>query len=136
MRSPRCTWPIRTCCWLALVFLGVARVARADQDVAPWTLERASQVALERSPAVRAAQAELEASRAYRAFGQVPRLANPHLNVRAMIGEPDDPAATYSVLLGFPIDVSGRRRAWRKEASWAEHEAEANLAMVQNEARA
>jgi cobalt-zinc-cadmium efflux system outer membrane protein len=98
-------------------------------------MERAGRQALERSPQVRAAQAAFEASRAYRAFGNMPRLGNPEVLVRTMVGKPDDPAATYSVALGLPFDVSGQRRAWRREASWIEREAEARLAMLQNEAR-
>ena len=81
------------------------------------------------------ARATLETARAYRAFGQLPRVGNPVLSVRAMIGKPDDPAATYSASLGLPLDVSGRRRAWQREASFVEREAEAQFAAAQNEVR-
>jgi outer membrane protein TolC len=37
------------------------------------------------------------------------------------------------VALGLPFDVSGRRRVYRSEATWVEREAEAQLAVVQNE---
>jgi outer membrane protein TolC len=126
--------PVAVTCLMtgALVLLAVQ--VRAE-ELEPWSLERAGQQALERSPQVRAAQAALEASRAYRAFGSMPRLGNPTVSVRAMLGKPDDPAATYGVALGLPFDVSGRRRAWRREASWVEREAEARLAMIINEAR-
>lgn len=124
--------------WVACLVAGVlvlfAVPVRAEQPEL-WTLERAGAYALERSPQVRSAQAALEASRAYRAFGQMPRLGNPVVSLRAMVGRPDDPAATYGVLLGLPFEVSGRRRAWRREATWVEREAEAQLAMVVNEAR-
>ena len=33
------------------------------------------------------------------------------VNLRAMIGRPDAPAATYSVMVGIPFDVMGKRRA-------------------------
>lgn len=102
----------------------------------PWTLERVGQLAVERSPQVQAATAALDASRAYRAFGKMSRVGNPILNMRAMVGRPDDPAATYAVQLGLPLDFSGRRRAWSKEATWVQREAEARLQVARNEARA
>ena len=110
--------------------------SRAQTKGELWTLERVGTVAVERSPQVQAANAALEASRAYRTFGSMPRVGNPIVNLRAMVGKPDDPAATYSVQLGIPFDVSGRRRAWSKEATWVEREAEARLMVSQNEARA
>jgi cobalt-zinc-cadmium efflux system outer membrane protein len=89
-----------------------------------------------RSPQVVSARAVVEAARAYRAYGNMPRVGNPILGLRAMVGRPDQSAATYSAVLGLPFDVSGRRRAYRAEATWVEREAEARLAVIQNEARA
>jgi cobalt-zinc-cadmium efflux system outer membrane protein len=126
--------PVKASCLVAGALVLFAVQVRAE-DAQPWSLEQAGQQALARSPQVRAAQAALEASRAYRAFAKMPRLANPSLSLRAMVGKPDDPAATYGVAVGLPFDVSGRRRAWRREASWVEREAEAQLAVVMNEAR-
>jgi outer membrane protein TolC len=100
-----------------------------------WTLERATKVAEERSPELQTARVALKAARAYRAFGHLPRIGNPTLGLRAMFGKPDDPAATYSASLGLPLDVSGRRRSWQREASFVEREAEAQLLAVQNEVR-
>lgn len=107
----------------------------AQPDRPALTLEGAGAQAVAQSPRVQMALASLEAARAYRAFGTMPRVGNPILNVRAMVGRPDQSAATYSVTLGLPFDVSGRRRAYRSEATWVEREAEAQLAVAQNEAR-
>ena len=94
------------------------------------------QTALETSPRIRSAVAALEAAKSYRAFSKIPVVGNPILNLRAMIGKPDAPAATYSALLGLPFDVSGKRRAWSSEAASIIAEAEANLAVARNEVRA
>ncbi|HEY6878213.1 MAG TPA: TolC family protein, partial [Polyangiales bacterium] len=91
--------------------------------------------ALERAPRVRSAEAARNTAEAYRTFGTMPRASNPQVNVRAMIGKPDDPAATYAVTLGLPFDVAGRRRAWRREAGFISEQAEAELAAVRNEVR-
>jgi cobalt-zinc-cadmium efflux system outer membrane protein len=99
-------------------------------------MERVEQAALETSPRIRIAVAALEAAKTYRAFGKLPVVGNPLLNLRAMIGKPDAPAATYSALLGFPFDVSAKRRAWSNEASSIIAEAEANLQVARNEVRA
>jgi len=112
------------------------RPAQLPPSASAWTLERVGKLALERSPQVQAATASLEASRAYRAFGSMSRVGNPIVNLRAMVGRPDDTAATYAVQLGIPFDMSGRRRAWSKEAIWVEREAEARLLVIKNEARA
>jgi outer membrane protein TolC len=101
-----------------------------------WTLERVTALAEQRSPRVQIARAQLGAARAYRGFTRIPRVGNPSVSVRAMVGKPDDPAATYSAFFGLPIDVSGKRRAWRREVSFVERRAEAELLTVQNEVRA
>lgn len=113
--------------------------ARADDSslaIQEWTLEIAEKTALERAPRLRSAAASRETAYAYRTYGQMPRAGNPQVNLRAMIGRPDAPAATYSVMLGIPFDVMGKRRAWRNEASFITEEADARLAAVQNEVRA
>ena len=120
---------------LVVVWLTATAGARAQSDTAPWSLERVGAEAVARSPRVRMATAALEAARAYRAFGEMPRVGNPFVNLRAMVGRPDQSAATYSLALGLPFDVSGRRRAYRSEATWVEREAEAQLAVAQNDAR-
>jgi outer membrane protein TolC len=99
-------------------------------------LELAEKTALERAPRVQRAVASRETAYAYRTYGQLPRAGNPQVNLRAMIGRPDAPAATYSVMLGIPFDVMGKRRAWRNEASFITEEADARLLAVQNEVRA
>jgi outer membrane protein TolC len=99
-------------------------------------MERVEQTALEASPRIRNAVARLEAARAYRAFGKLPVVGNPIVNLRAMIGKPDSPAATYALYFGMPFDVSRKRQAWRSEAGAIIAEAEANLQVARNEVRA
>lgn len=118
-----------------IVLMFAAPPVRADQDVQAWTLERVGREALARSPQVRSARATLEAARAYRAFGSMSRVGNPILGLRAMVGRPDQSAATYSAYLGLPFDFSGKRPAYRREATWVEREAEEQLLTIQNEAR-
>jgi outer membrane protein TolC len=122
---------------LSLAFglvLRPASGARA-QGTAAWTLERVGAEALQRSPEVQRAAALLEAARAYRTYGTLPRVGNPIVNLRALLGRPDQSAATYSAMVGLPFDVSGRRGAYRREATWVERAAEAELAVAQNDAR-
>jgi outer membrane protein TolC len=109
-------------------------VASAQQPA--WTLDSVEQAALERSPRIRRARAALETANAYRTFGKLPPVENPYVNMRAMVGKPDDPAATYAVVLGVPFQVSGKRRAWRREAGFIVNQAEAELSAVSNEVRA
>jgi outer membrane protein TolC len=106
------------------------------QNEPVWTLTSVAEAAVQRSPQVLAARATLQAARAYRAYGSMPRVGNPIIGLRAMIGRPDSPAATYSALVGLPFDVSGKRRTYRSEATWVEREAEARLAVTQNDVRA
>ncbi len=99
-------------------------------------MEGVEKAALESSPRIRNALAALDAAKAYRAFGKIPVVGNPVVMLRAMIGKPDEPAATYAAVMGVPFDVSGKRRAWRHEASAIIAQAEANLAVIRNEVRA
>lgn len=108
--------------------------ARAQPQV--WTLQSSEQVAIERSPKVRSAIASRDTAYAYRTYGHMPRAGNPFVNLRAMIGRPDQSAATYSLGIGVPFDVAGKRRAWRNEAGYIIEEAEARLSIVRNEVRA
>ncbi len=108
----------------------------ASAESGPWTIDAAVDVALRRSPRIRSAQAAREIALAHRAFGKLPRVGNPSLNVRAMIGKPDDPAATYALLFGLPFDVGGRRKAWRTEARFVLDVAEEQLLAARNDVRA
>lgn len=118
--------------WLLLAscLTGSPPRARAQQI---WTLDRVEQVALDHSPRVLRARADLATAEAYRAFGRMPVVRNPIVTVRAMIGRPDDPAATYAAVLGIPFEVSGKRKAWRREAAFIVNQAEAVLGTVRNE---
>ena len=99
------------------------------------TLARTMKLAEERSPRVQSVIAALEAAGTFRAFGKVPVVRNPYINLRAMVGFPDDPAATYEVNAGIPFDVGGQRRYWRKEAEALISQLEAQLEVARNDAR-
>jgi len=122
--------------WLLCVSSLTLLLSTARAQHADFTLESVERVALERSPRLQRARASLKVAHAHRAHGRMPRAGNPLLNLRAMVGRPDDPAATYSVMLGVPLDLSGKRPAWRREASFVVAQAEAELATVANEVRA
>lgn len=88
------------------------------------------------SPEVKAAAAFRTAAEANHAFARMPPIRNPILGLRAMVGVPDDPAATYSVYVGLPFDLTARRRLRTKEADLRIQEADEALAMAQNRSRA
>lgn len=92
--------------------------------------------ALDHSPRVQSALAARETALAYRSFSTLPRAGNPQVSARALIGQPDGRAATYGLVLGLPFDVSGRRPAWRREASSIIAEAESLLEAARNDVRA
>lgn len=100
------------------------------------TMEEALSIAEERSPRVRVARAAREAASAYATLGTQTRVRNPVVAVRAMVGQPDAPAATYSALVGMPFDLSQRRAVWRREALLLADRADADLLAAQNDARA
>lgn len=66
----------------------------------------------------------------------MPRIRNPILSLRALVGVPDDAAATYAVTLGFPFDLTGRRSLRSSEADILAEEAEAQIELERIEARA
>jgi outer membrane protein, heavy metal efflux system len=114
----------------------VALLHSAPAHAAGWTIDTAEAAALTSAPSVRSAQARLKTADAYRTFGTLPRVGNPVVSVRALIGRPDDSAATYGLMLGLPFDVGGKRRAFRNEARFVSAEAQAELAVAQNDTRA
>lgn len=88
-----------------------------------------------RSPEVQAAQNALDTARASHAFGDVPRVGNPVVGVRAMLGVPNaTEVSNYNLTVGFPFDVSGQRPLFTREARWATREAEARLDVAVNDA--
>jgi cobalt-zinc-cadmium efflux system outer membrane protein len=120
-----------------LCFGPVGSTARADTRAPErLTIDSTVEVALERSPRIRSATAARDTAHAYQTFSRMPRAGNPVVNVRALIGRPDDPAATYAVLLGLPFDVSGKRRAWGSESRRIVEESEALLRAARNDVRA
>ena len=117
-----------------LAFVGVPCLP-AGARAQVWTLSSVGEAATEHAPNVRRAQAQLRTARAYRAYERTPIVGNPTVNLRALIGKPDDPAATYSAFVGLPIQLGGRRRAWHAETRHRVAEAESLLRATQNEAR-
>lgn len=116
------------------VFLCATPVALAEPlDV--WTLRSSTRFALEHAPKIVSARAAHEVALAFRTFGTMPRVGNPVVNVRAMIGRPDDSAATYALALGLPFDVAGTRRRYQAEARHVIEAAQARLSGVRNEVR-
>ena len=119
---------------LALGLGATPSIGRAQAAV--WSEDRVIARAAERAPDVQRAAASLRASQAIVAYSNVPIVGNPVIGVRTMFGVPDQSAATYSVLLGIPIDISGQRGYWRTEAGFAVQQAEASLQAAVNDARA
>lgn len=121
----------------ALALLLAAPAARAQSEPPRlWSEAAVLDRANARSPDVQAARFALETARASGAFGRVPRIGNPVVGVRAMLGVPNaGEVSSYNVTLGVPIDVSGQRPLFGREARWAVREAEARLDAAVNDAR-
>lgn len=100
-----------------------------------WSPDAAADFAARRSPDVVGAQVAIAAAEANRAFATVPRIGNPVLGLRLMVGLPDVPAATIGVLAGVPIDISDRPGAVHRETRWAIREAQHGLDVAVLEAR-
>jgi cobalt-zinc-cadmium efflux system outer membrane protein len=137
--SPRNVRPLRRRPLVAVLF-GVACAALAEDREASaqarWTLEAVVSRAVERAPDVQRAQARIAVAEAHHVFGRQPRVANPVVAVRTMLGIPDDRAATYGVVLGMPIDLSGRQTLRSREAEALVEASDAALAAARNDARA
>jgi cobalt-zinc-cadmium efflux system outer membrane protein len=102
---------------------------------ANWTLDAALARADEASPNVRTAQQRVAIAEAHRTFASVPVVGNPVLGVRAMVGVPDERAATYAVFLGLPFDWSGRQGLRAQEADALIETSEAELQATRNDVR-
>jgi cobalt-zinc-cadmium efflux system outer membrane protein len=118
----------------ASLLLSAAR-ALAQHDAPAWTEARAISRAVTHAPEVRRAVALLEESRARRAYAEVPAVGNPTVGVRAMVGVPDVPAATWALVVGLPFDVAGARGRRRGEVELGEREALARVDVAVNDAR-
>lgn len=119
---------------LAASWGSTARAQLAAHE--PWDEARAVARAVSHAPDVRRALRAVAEAESRRAYGEVPAVGNPTVGIRAMVGVPDPPAATYALLVGVPFDVSGVRGRWRSETTWALRAAEARAAVAVNEARA
>lgn len=92
-----------------------------------WSDARVAEVALRRSPAVREARAALGVATAGRAHGERPIVGNPAIGVLVLPGFPDFGAWTTGVSVGLPLEVSGLRGAWAREAEQGIRSAQAHL---------
>ncbi|MFO0697280.1 MAG: TolC family protein [Polyangiales bacterium] len=99
-------------------------------------LEEALTLAEERSPSVQIARAGVRAAASYMEIGTQTRARAPIVSLRAMIGRPDAPAATYSAMLGIPFDATKRQPVFRREAALLLERAEAEYQAAVNDARA
>lgn len=126
---------VRTALAVITCLLTTSAAARAAAEQGAWTLRAAGEHALQNAPAIKSAEAARQTALAYRTFGEMPRVGNPLVSVRAMIGKPDDPAATYAVLVGLPFDVARTRKRYRREARFVVEEAEARLLSARNDVR-
>lgn len=125
--------------WLpALALLCVivsGRRAHAQGPSRAWSAEQAASHAARRAPAVQSAQWAVSSAEATRAFAAVPRVGNPIVSLRVMVGLPDVPAATLGVLAGLPIDLSDRVGAASQSARWTVREAQHGLDVAVLDAR-
>lgn len=115
--------------------LVLVAASAASQTRAQWTLDAVVARALEESPDVQRARAQVAIADAHRAHGEQPWMANPVLGARAMVGVPDDRAATYAVYVGLPFDLSGRQGLWSREAEGLVEASDAWLEAARNDAR-
>lgn len=93
-----------------------------------WTDARVARAAASRAPLVREARASLDVAAAGRVHGERPLVGNPTVGVLVLPGFPDFGAWTTGVSVGLPIDVSGVRSSWSREAARGVQAAEARLA--------
>ncbi|MFO0651698.1 MAG: TolC family protein [Polyangiales bacterium] len=100
----------------ALFALLLPASASAQNAAPAWTDERVRAYATERAPSVRAARADLDRAFAGRVAGERPPIGNPTVGVMVLPGAPDFGAWTTAVSVGLPIEVSGVRGVWSREA--------------------
>lgn len=111
-----------------LIALLFSRSVSAQTGPEAWPDERVRAIAAERSPAVRSARADLERAYAGRVAGDRPPIGNPTVGVMFLPGAPDFGAWTTAVSVGLPIEVSGLRGVWSREADQGVLAANARLA--------
>jgi outer membrane protein TolC len=92
-----------------------------------WTDARVVRAAAARSPSVREARSALDVAAAGRVHGERPIVGNPTVGLLILPGFPDFGAWTTGVSLGLPIEVSGVRGQWAREAARGVRAAEARL---------
>lgn len=132
------SWLCRSHASLSLALRAVIAVvlfATPAQAQRVWSPDAAATFASRRAPNVVGAQVAVATAEANRAFATVPRIGNPVVGLRLMVGVPDVPAATIGVLAGVPIDVSDRPGAVHRETRWAVREAQLALDVAVLDAR-
>ena len=92
-----------------------------------WTDPLVRRAAASRAPAVREARAAVDVAAAGRVYGERPIVGNPTVGVLVLPGFPDYGAWTTGVSVGLPIEVSGVRAQWSREAERAVLAAAARL---------
>lgn len=92
-----------------------------------WTDALVARAAAARAPSVREARGALDVAAAGRVHGERPVIGNPTVGLLALPGFPDFGAWTTGVSVGLPIDVSGVRGQWSREAARGVRAAEARL---------
>jgi len=115
--------------------LWIVGVLGGSKSQAQWTLEQVVGRAIERAPEVQRARAQRAIAEAHHVHGEQPWLGNPIVGVRAMIGVPDEQAATYAAFVGLPFDISGRQGIRSREADALVETSDAVLAAAENDAR-
>ena len=103
----------RTAHFVSLLCL-VPSLCAAQEAV--WTDARTRSRAAEHAPLVREARAELDRAVAGRAAGARPPVGNPTVGVLFLPGVPDFGAWTTAVSVGLPLELSGVRGVWSREA--------------------
>jgi outer membrane protein TolC len=110
-----------------LVALSAPLTASAQDASTLWTDARVVARATEHAPLVREARAELDRATAGRVSGERPPIGNPLVGVMLLPGVPDFGAWTTAVSVGIPIEVSGLRGVWSREAERGVQAARARL---------
>lgn len=110
-----------------LTAAALALLSPPSQAQELWTDARVTRAAAARAPGVREARALRDVAASARVFGERPVIGNPTLGVLVLPGFPDFGAWTTGLSVGLPIDVSGVRGQWSREAARGLREAEARL---------
>lgn len=101
-----------------------------------WRLSDVLREAMRSSPGVRAAELRRMVAESHVQHAAMPVVRNPIVGVRALFGVPDDAAATYSLFVGVPFDLSSRQALRSAEVDLLVDEADGEVELERAEARA